>query len=178
MEQRWRGKAHLFGDHVDTDLIIPSCYLITADEGELGKHAFAVERPAFVQSVQAGDVLVAGRNFGCGSSREHAPLAIRGAGIRCILAESFARTFYRNCINRGFPAIELKDASKRFHQDDVLFVDLEHARVVNETSGECVPFAPLPDFVLDMWRLGGLFGYIQKELNIREGNCKNEKAHQ
>ncbi len=172
MEQKWHGNAHLFGDHVDTDLIIPSCYLITADEKELGKHAFAVEKPEFAHSVQVGDVLVAGRNFGCGSSREHAPLAIRGVGISCILAESFARTFYRNCINRGFLAIELNDASKRIHQDDKLFVDLEHAEVVNETTGEIMPFTPLPDFVLDMWRLGGLFGYIQNELNTVEGSSK------
>lgn len=165
MERKWRGNAQLFGDHVDTDLIIPSCYLVTADEKELGKHAFAIERPDFAQGVQAGDILVAGRNFGCGSSREHAPLAIRGAGIACILAESFARTFYRNCINRGFPAIELKDASKRVRQGDRLCVDLERAEVLNETTGERMSFAPLPDFVLDMLRLGGLFGYIQNELN-------------
>lgn len=173
MEQKWHGNAHLFGDHVDTDLIIPSCYLITADEKELGRHAFAVERPDFFRHVQAGDVLVAGRNFGSGSSREHAPLAIRGAGICCILAESFARTFYRNCINRGFPAIELKDASKRIHQGDRLLIDLERAEVLNETTGERMAFTPLPDFVLDMWRLGGLLGYIQEELNKMKGSCES-----
>lgn len=105
--------------------------------------------------MQAGDILVAGRNFGCGSSREHALLAIRGSGIACILAESFARTFYRNCINRGFPAVELKDVSKRIRQGDRLSVDLDHLEVVNETTGKKMPFTPLPDFVLDMWRLGG-----------------------
>ncbi|HIS49492.1 MAG TPA: 3-isopropylmalate dehydratase small subunit [Candidatus Gallacutalibacter pullistercoris] len=168
MQQKWHGIAHVFGDHVDTDLIIPSCHLITGDEKELGKHAFAIERPDFAQNVQLGDVLVAGRNFGCGSSREHAPLAIRGAGISCIFAESFARTFYRNCINRGFPAIELKEATRHIHQGDKLFVDLEQAKVVNETTGESVAFSPVPDFVLDMWKLGGLFGYIQKELNNSE----------
>ena len=175
MTSRLCGNAHLFGNHVDTDLIIPSRYLVTADEHELGKHAFAIERPDFAQSVHEGDILVAGRNFGCGSSREHAPLAIRGAGIRCILAESFARTFYRNCVNRGFPVIELKDASSRIRQGDRLCVDLEQSMVINETTGERLPFVPLPEFVLEMWRLGGLFGYIQRQLNqVQPGKEREE----
>lgn len=169
--QHMCGNVHLFGDHVDTDVIIPSIYLVTADEKELGKHAFCGVRSDFAASVTPGDILVAGRNFGCGSSREHAPLAIRGTGIACIVAESFARTFYRNCVNRGFPVIELKDASKHIREGDRVRVDLQNALVVNETTGHSYPFTPLPEFVLEMWQVGGLFGYIQRQLDqaVREG---------
>ena len=165
MEEIFEGRAHVFGDNIDTDIIIPSMYLVSADETELGRHAFGTFMPSFSESVQHGDILVAGRNFGCGSSREHAPLAIRGAGISCIIAESFARTFYRNCINRGFPVIELKNASSVIHDGDSLTVDFDSSVVINNTSGKGYEYIPFPDFVKDIWRYGGLLGYIQSQLN-------------
>ena len=176
MDKLLRGRVHVFGDHVDTDMIIPSAYLITGDEKELGAHAFEQTRPGFAASVTAGDILVAGRNFGCGSSREHAPLAIRGAGIACIVAESFARTFYRNCINRGFPLIELADAPRCLRAGDEAQIDIGLSSVTNVTTGESWTIAPLPDFVLEIWRLGGLKGYIQKRLD--DERAAREEAHQ
>ena len=120
MNAIFSGKAWLFGDHVDTDIIIPSRFLVTDDEKELGTHVFSDHMPGFSSRVSERDILVAGRNFGCGSSREHAPLALRGSGISCVVAESYARTFFRNCINRGIYAVELPDAAKHIRQGDAL----------------------------------------------------------
>jgi len=154
-----------FGDHIDTDLIIPSRFLVTTDERELGNHVFSDYRPEFSAGVQQGDILVAGRNFGCGSSREHAPLAIRGAGISCIVAQSFARTFFRNCINRGIYAIELADASQRIHQGDKLEVNNDAGTIINQTTGETYYFESFPSFIENICDCGGLFEYIQDRLN-------------
>lgn len=165
MENSFTGKAHVFGDNIDTDIIIPSTYLVSTDEKELGTHAFCNVMPDFPASVQQGDILIAGRNFGCGSSREHAPLAIRGSGISCIIAESFARTFYRNCINRGFPVIEIENVRSVFHDGDYVSVDLTNSIVINNTTGKKFGFIPFPDFIKDIWKYGGLLGYIQNQLN-------------
>lgn len=158
------GTARRFGDHIDTDMIIPSRFLITDDEQVLGSHAFEDHCPEFVGRTKKGDILVAGRNFGCGSSREHAPLAIRGAGISCIIAESFARTFFRNCINRGFLVLELPGAGAHIGEGDSITVDLERGVVINESKKETYPFHPLPPFIGEICDGGGLYYYIQKRL--------------
>lgn len=168
MNTFFSGSAWDFEDNIDTDMIIPSRFLVTDDEEELGRHAFAETNPGFSAGVEPGDILVAGRNFGCGSSREHAPLAIRGAGISCILAESFARTFFRNCIDRGFLAIEFPEARTRIGQGDKVLVDVESGKVTNVTRGTEYTFPSIPDFVLDICRQGGLFQFIQGRLNERK----------
>jgi 3-isopropylmalate/(R)-2-methylmalate dehydratase small subunit len=165
MAQKFTGNAWIFGDHVDTDMIIPSRFLVTSDEAELGRSVFAETAPAFAGSVAKGDILVAGRNFGCGSSREHAPLAIRGAGISCIVAESFARTFFRNCIDRGLYAIEAADVRRHVRQGDRLAVDIGGGTVSNLTTGDAFQFAPYPDFISGICDQGGLFQYIQNRLD-------------
>ncbi len=167
MNSTFRGNAWIFSDHIDTDMIIPSRFLITDNETELGEHAFADTNPEFSSSVRSGDILVAGRNFGCGSSREHAPLAIRGAGISCIVAESFARTFFRNCINRGFLAIEFPGARNFIHQGDRLCINVESGKITNETTAKEYAFEPVPAFMLEICKNGGLFQFIQSQLNKR-----------
>ena len=164
MAPEYVGNAWLFGDHIDTDMIIPSRFLVTGDEAELGRNVFADTNPGFASNVVSGDILIAGRNFGCGSSREHAPLAIRGAGIACIVAESFARTFYRNCIGRGLYAIELPGAANRFRQGDAVRVGIEAGTVENLTTGGIFPFPPYPKFIRDICESGGLFSFIQERL--------------
>ena len=164
MEKIFSGTAWCLGDHIDTDMIIPSRYLVTDEEKKLGRFAFHDLGTAFVSSVHEGDILVAGCNFGCGSSREHAPLAIRGAGISCIVAESFARTFFRNCMNRGFLVIELPEARKRIRQGDVLCIDVAVGRIQNQTQEETYEFVSIPPFMLEICNQGGLFSYIQRRL--------------
>ncbi len=165
MGRIFKGNAWLFGDHIDTDMIIPSRFLVTTDEAELGASAFAETNPGFAKSVAKGDILVAGRNFGCGSSREHAPLAIRGAGIACIVADSFARTFFRNCIDRGLYAIEVPGVDKKIRQGDALEVDIAGGKVTDATTGETLLFEPYPEFVSRICEQGGLFEYIQARLD-------------
>jgi 3-isopropylmalate/(R)-2-methylmalate dehydratase small subunit len=160
MNNIFRGNAW-----VDTDIIIPSSFLVTDDEKELGAHVFSDLMPGFSSRISQGDILVAGRNFGCGSSREHAPLAIRGSGISCVVAESYARTFFRNCINRGFYAVELPDASKRIRQRDVLEININKGIIINRTSSKEYAFTPFPAFVQEICKQKGLFPYIQERLN-------------
>lgn len=169
MKEILTGNVWKFGDHIDTDMIIPSRFLVTDDERELGGHAFEDHRPGFAGRVAAGDILVAGRNFGCGSSREHAPLAIRGAGISCIIAESFARTFFRNCINRGFLALELPGAGSLFREGNCISVDLEQGVITDNGSGAVYTFRPMPPFIQEICGGGGLYYYIQKQLLLRKG---------
>lgn len=169
MRHEFVGQARVFGDHIDTDMIIPSRFLVTGDERELGRHAFIDSDPDFARRVAAGDILIAGKNFGCGSLREHAPLAIRGAGIACIVAESFARTFYRNCINRGLYAIELPGVSPLFSQGNRARVSMESATVTNLDTGASMPFVPYPAFISEICDSGGLFSYIEKKLGQRTG---------
>ena len=155
------GKAWTFGDNVDTDQIIPAEYLVTMDRAELAKHAFARARPDFAQSVEAGDVIVAGRNFGCGSSREHAPRALQGAGVSCVIAKSFARIFFRNAINIGLPVIE---ADMAVSDGDEISVDLKSGRLVDESSGKEYMFRGYPPFVMMLVEKGGLIPYTKEML--------------
>jgi len=155
------GKVWKFGDNVDTDQIIPAIYLITGDAKELAKHAFENARPEFSKLVRPGDIIVAGNNFGCGSSREHAPRALMGAGIPCVVAKSFARIFFRNSINIGLPLIEANIDAK---DGDALEVDFEAGIVANKTTGDTADFPPTPPFLKKLVEAGGLVEYTKKQL--------------
>jgi 3-isopropylmalate/(R)-2-methylmalate dehydratase small subunit len=155
------GRAWVYGDNVDTDAIIPARYLTTTDEGELAAHAFEDLDPAFASEVRPGDVVVAGANFGSGSSREHAPVALRGAGVAAVVARSFARIFFRNAINTGLPILTCPDAAEATATGDTLEVDAGEGLVRNVTRGETWRAEPLPDFILDIVRAGGLVGWVR-----------------
>ena len=155
------GKVWRYGDNVDTDVIIPARYLNTSDPQELAAHCMEDIDAAFVKEVKPGDIMVAGSNFGCGSSREHAPVAIRASGIACVIAANFARIFYRNAINIGLPLLEIGEASAGIKAGDVLSVDLETGEVRNEATGETIKAQPLPGFVQDIARAGGLINYVK-----------------
>jgi 3-isopropylmalate dehydratase small subunit len=164
MRDRLRGRAWVFADNIDTDQIIPAEYLVTMDNAELAKHAFENARPEFARKVRRDDMIVAGRNFGCGSSREHAPRALMGAGVACVVAESFARIFYRNAINIGFPVIESRI---RASDGDSVEVDLSKGLVQNITSGEKARFAGYPPFVMALIEKGGLIPYTKEVLKCK-----------
>lgn len=153
------GRAWKFGDDVSTDAIIPGRYLVLNEPGELAKHCFENERPEFSDEVEPGDVVVAGENFGCGSSREHAPLALKGCGVAAVVAESFARIFYRNAVDTGLPVLECETGVR---DGDEVRVDLEKALVEDLTTGETCEGGPLPDFVLDIVESGGLLEYMKE----------------
>lgn len=150
-----------FGDDIDTDAIIPGKYLTINKPEELAKHAFEGVRPEFARGVKEGDIIVAGFNFGCGSSREHAPLALKGAKVKCVIAKSFARIFFRNAINIGLPLLECADADK-IEEGDRIEVDFESGIITNTTKDETYKATPLPDFVRGIVEAGGLIGYAQK----------------
>ena len=157
-------KAHVYKrDHINTDEIIPARYLNTDDQAELARHCLEDLDPDFVKKVQPGDVIVAGEDFGCGSSREHAVWAIRGAGIQTVIAKSFARIFYRNAINGGFYLIELPDSLDKINNGDELDIDYKAGLIKNKTAGIDIKFAPLPDFALDIINAGGLLEHIKKK---------------
>ncbi|UCE92464.1 MAG: 3-isopropylmalate dehydratase small subunit [Methanobacteriota archaeon] len=160
-----KGRAWTFGDNVDTDQIIPAEYLVTMDRATLAKHAFAKVRPDFAERVAAGDVVVAGRNFGCGSSREHAPRALQGAGVSCVVAKSFARIFFRNAINIGLPVVE---ADIEVSEGDEVSVDLKSGTLVNESSGKKLEFRGYPPFVMMLVDKGGLIPYTKEMLGCTE----------
>lgn len=155
------GKVWRYGDNVDTDVIIPARYLNIADPLELAKHTMEDIDTSFAPNVKTGDIMVAGKNFGCGSSREHAPLVIKVSGIACIVADSFARIFYRNAINIGLPILELGEAVERIKQGDVLAVDLGAGILINKTTGEEFKVQPLPGFIQEIAQAGGLIHYVR-----------------
>jgi 3-isopropylmalate/(R)-2-methylmalate dehydratase small subunit len=158
-------KAHVYKrDHINTDEIIPARYLNTDDEAELAKHCLEDLDMDFVKKVKAGDVIVAGEDFGCGSSREHAVWAIRGAGVKTVIAKSFARIFYRNAINNGFYIIESSDALDKISDGDELEIDFKNGLVKNKKTGKDISFKPLPDFALEIINAGGLLEHIKKKL--------------
>ncbi len=165
MDKKIRGRVWRFGSNIDTDQIIPAEYLVTADIEELGTHTFGKVRPEFTKEVRKGDIIVADENFGCGSSREHAPRALIGCGISCVIAKSFARIFYRNSINIGLPVIECEVDAK---DGDELEVDFENGRVRNLSSGVEYEFPPLPRFLLDLINAGGLVEHVKKELDSQK----------
>lgn len=156
------GKVFKYGDNVDTDVIIPARYLNTADANELAKHCMEDIDATFVSKVAPGDIMVAGRNFGCGSSREHAPLAIKASGISCVIASTFARIFYRNAINIGLPIMECPEAVDSIAADDQLSVDLSSGTITDITSGKTFRAEPFPPFMQDLIAAGGLAAYMRK----------------
>ncbi|MFC1607264.1 3-isopropylmalate dehydratase small subunit [Candidatus Latescibacterota bacterium] len=156
------GKAHVYKrDHINTDEIIPARYLTSDDETELALHAMEDIDADFVKNVNAGDVIVASNDFGCGSSREHAIWSIRGAKVSCVIADSFARIFYRNAINNGFPVVELKGATESISNGDEIEVHLKEGKVINHTTGKELSFTPLPDFAFKIADAGGLLESIK-----------------
>lgn len=158
-------KAHVYNrDHINTDEIIPARYLTTDDEAELAKHCMEDLDADFLKKAQAGDIVVAGDDFGCGSSREHAVWAIRGAKVQTIIASSFARIFYRNAINCGFYLVELPDALEKISDGDELEIDYKNGLIKNVTAGIDISFKPLPDFALEIINDGGLLNHIIKKV--------------
>ena len=156
-------KAHVYRkDHINTDEIIPARYLNTDDQAELAKHCLEDLDPDFVGKVRDGDCIVAGKDFGCGSSREHAVWAIRGVGVQTVIAKSFARIFYRNSINCGFYLIESDDAVEKISDGDELKVDYKKGLIKNRTADIDIKFNPLPDFALEIINAGGLLNHIKK----------------
>ena len=156
-----KGRAFAYGDNVDTDVIIPARYLNTTDPAELASHCLEDIDATFATSVRPGDVIVAGRNFGCGSSREHAPIAIKASGVSCILASSFARIFYRNAINIGMPILELPGAEAFAKKGDEIRFDVESGKVENLTTGVSVQARGFPPFMREIMAAGGLIGYVR-----------------
>ena len=159
------GKAWKFGDDVNTDEIIPARYLNSIDPAELASHCMEDADPGFARKVRPGDVIVAGTNFGCGSSREHAPIAIKTAGVSCVIAKTFARIFFRNCINVGLPAIELD--TDQINAGDELEVDLNAGVLQNLTQGGRIPFPRLPRVMTNILEDGGLTEHIRKHGDFR-----------
>lgn len=157
-----KGKIFRYTDNVDTDVIIPARYLNTSDPGELASHCMEDIDPSFVQRVRSGDMIVAGRNFGCGSSREHAPLAIKAAGISCVIARTFARIFYRNAINIGLPILECPEAVDGISADDEVEVDFDTGEINNRTTGTTWKAEPFPEFMQELIKADGLIRYIQQ----------------
>lgn len=158
------GTAHVHGDHVDTDVIIPARHCTTMNEAELASHCLEDLDPSFVDESEAGDFIVAGINFGCGSSREQAPLAIKGAGVAGVIARSFARIFFRNAVNVGLPVYECPEAVDAIQEGDRLQVDPEAGRIVNETRGEQYEVASYPPAVLEIIEAGGMVPYVRQKL--------------
>jgi 3-isopropylmalate dehydratase small subunit len=156
------GRVFLFGDHVDTDLIIPARYLNQSNAAELARHCFADVRPRFVEEVQPGDIVVAGINFGCGSSREQAPLAMKAAGIGAVVAKSFARIFYRNAFNIGFPILESVAGAEALREGDRVSIDLSTGSIVDRSQGREYSASPIPDFMRGILTAGGLVNYIKQ----------------
>ncbi|WP_292662366.1 3-isopropylmalate dehydratase small subunit [Nitratifractor sp.] len=162
-----RGKVWKFGDNVDTDLIIAARYLNTSEPAELAKHVMEDADPEFVGKMEPGDIIVAGENFGCGSSREHAPIALKAAGISAVIAPTFARIFYRNAFNMGLPIFELPEAAE-IAEGDVVRIDMEKGEVIDETTGKRYKFVPIPDFMQELVDAGGLIEYAKQELAQKE----------
>ncbi len=170
---KFQGTVHKFGNNVDTDVIIPARYLNTTDAEELARHCMEDIDPSFAGRVKPGDVIVAGDNFGCGSSREHAPLAIRASGVCCVVARSFARIFYRNAINIGLPILECDFGDDFAESGDLLEIDLGTGKIVNATRTGSCRAKPFPDFVLELVRAGGLVAHLRAELAGTEGRLRS-----
>jgi len=162
-----KGKVWKFGDNVDTDLIIAARYLNTSEPAELAKHVMEDADPEFVSKMEPGDIIVAGENFGCGSSREHAPIALKAAGIAAVIAPTFARIFYRNAFNMGLPIFELPEAAE-INEGDIVSIDMEAGEIVDETTGKRYKFVPIPEFMQELVDAGGLIEYAKKELAEEE----------
>ncbi len=160
------GKVWRFGKDIDTDLIIAARYLNTSVPEELAKHVMEDADPEFVNKMSVGDVIVADENFGCGSSREHAPIALKAAGVAAVVAPTFARIFYRNAFNMGLPIFELPEASE-INEGDTISIDMDKGTITNETTNKTYNFTPIPPFMQELIDAGGLMSFAKKE--IEEG---------
>ncbi len=158
-----KGKVWKFGDNIDTDLIIPARYLNTSDPAELAKHCMEDADPAFASKVSKGDIIVAGKNFGCGSSREHAPIAIKAAGVSAVVAPSFARIFYRNAFNMGLPIFECPEAAAAIEEGHEVEIDGDTGTITDLTTGETFKAQPIPPFMQSLIADGGLIPHIMKK---------------
>jgi 3-isopropylmalate/(R)-2-methylmalate dehydratase small subunit len=165
MNMKIKGSAIKFGNNVDTDVILPGKYLTLVDPNELAKHALESLDPTFPEKAKKGIILVGGKNFGCGSSREQAPLALKYAGVKCVLAESFARIFFRNAINIGLPVIECKGISKAVETGDKLTVDFEAGKIENISKGKKFQVEKLPPFIIEILVDGGLIENLRRRIN-------------
>ncbi len=161
---RFSGTAHKYGRDVDTDVIIPARYLNTSDPAELAKHCMEDLDAGFVGKVESGDILVAEENFGCGSSREHAPISIKAAGVSVVIAKSFARIFYRNAINTGLPIMEAPDAVDGISDGDKVSVDADAGTITNETTGATFQAQPFPPFIKEIIEKGGLIESVKEKV--------------
>lgn len=158
-----KGKAHKFGADIDTDAIIPARYLNTSDPAELAKHCMEDADKDFMKKMTVGDIIVADKNFGCGSSREHAPIAIKAAGVSCVIAKSFARIFYRNAFNMGLPIFESVEASDSISAGDEVEVDVDSGEIKNISKGETYKAQPIPPFMQELISAGGLMQHVAKK---------------
>jgi 3-isopropylmalate/(R)-2-methylmalate dehydratase small subunit len=158
------GKVFKYGENVDTDVIIPARHLNTSVPAELARHCMEDIDADFVNQVKEGDVIVAGKNFGCGSSREHAPIAIKAAGISCVIAPTYARIFYRNSFNTGLPILECEEAAQKIEARDEVEVNFETGEIKNITKGETYQAEPFPEFISKIIQCGGLVNYVKKSL--------------
>ncbi len=156
------GKVIKYGDNVDTDVIIPARYLNTSEHSELARHCMEDLDKTFVAKVQKGDIMMGGLNFGCGSSREHAPIAIKTSGISCVIAKTFARIFYRNAVNIGLPIVESPECVDDADEGDKLEINLEKGEIINYNKGKIYTIEPFPEFIQDIIQSGGLMAYIRR----------------
>ena len=161
-----QGKVWKFGDNIDTDLIIAARYLNTSDAKVLASHVMEDADPEFVSKMSVGDIIVAGENFGCGSSREHAPIALKEAGVSAIIAPTFARIFYRNAFNMGLPIFELKEAAE-IHEGDTVRVDMDRGEVINISQSKTYKFTAIPDFMQALVNAGGLIEFAKNEIKLK-----------
>jgi len=157
------GKVWKFGDNIDTDLIIAARYLNTSDASQLAKYVMEDADPDFVSKMQIGDIIVAGENFGCGSSREHAPIALKAAGVSAIIAPTFARIFYRNSFNMGLPIFELESANE-ISEGDIIKIDMQSGEIINKTTDKKYKFRVIPEFMQELVEAGGLINFAKNEI--------------
>ena len=162
-----QGKVWKFGDNIDTDLIIAARYLNTSDASQLAKYVMEDADPEFVNKMSAGDIIVAGENFGCGSSREHAPIALKEAGVAAVIAPTFARIFYRNAFNMGLPIFELPEAAEII-EGDTIRVDMESGEIINITQAKTYKFTAIPEFMQELVDAGGLIAFAKKEIEEKK----------
>jgi len=158
-----QGKVWKFGDNIDTDLIIAARYLNTSEPSELAKYVMEDADPEFVSKMTPGDIIVAGENFGCGSSREHAPIALKAAGVSAVIAPTFARIFYRNAFNMGLPIFELEESAE-INEGDTVRVDMDAGEVINVSQAKTYKFTPIPDFMQELVNTGGLIEFAKNEI--------------
>lgn len=168
MSEKLRGRAWVYGNDVDTDVIIPARYLVTSDPEELGRHCMEDLDPEFIKKMKPGDVVVGGENFGCGSSREHAPLALKSAGVSCVIAASFARIFFRNAINVGLPIFESSEAVNGISAGDEVEVDPSTGIIRNLSKDEIYRATSYPPFLRHLIEVGGLVPYVRERLKEKE----------